>query len=126
MANSKYEYVKSFEIEDEVMYPNLIVVRIDGRNFERFSEINDFEKPNDERALNLMNRCATSLLEKYPDIILAYGFSDEYSFIFKKETKFYQRRASEVDTAARCSLSLSHFSHLHMWKIGESFFLKRT
>ncbi|KAJ0745516.1 putative tRNA(His) guanylyltransferase [Helianthus annuus] len=35
MANSKYEYVKSFESEDEVMYPNLIVVRIDGRNFAR-------------------------------------------------------------------------------------------
>lgn len=35
MANSKYEYVKSFEVEDEVMLPNLIVVRLDGRNFER-------------------------------------------------------------------------------------------
>ncbi|KAI3711278.1 hypothetical protein L2E82_41253 [Cichorium intybus] len=113
MANSKYEYVKSFEIEDEVMYPNLIVVRIDGRNFERFSEINDFEKPNDERALNLMNRCATSLLEKYPDIILAYGFSDEYSFIFKKETKFYQRRASKM-----LSLIVSFFtsSYVENWR----------
>ncbi|KAJ0698641.1 putative tRNA(His) guanylyltransferase [Helianthus annuus] len=75
MANRKYEYVKSFESEDEVMYPNLIVVRIDGRNFARFSEVNEFEKPNDERALNLMNHCATLVLEKYPDIILAY---DEY------------------------------------------------
>ena len=36
MANSKYEYVKSFELEDEVMYPNLIVVRIYGHNFERY------------------------------------------------------------------------------------------
>ena len=35
MANSKYEYVKSFEVEDEVMLPNLIVVRIDGRDFRR-------------------------------------------------------------------------------------------
>ena len=35
MANSKYEYVKSFEVEDEVMPPNLIVVRIDGRGFRR-------------------------------------------------------------------------------------------
>ncbi|KAL8189424.1 hypothetical protein R6Q57_028990 [Mikania cordata] len=78
MANSKYEYVKSFESEDEVMYPNLIVVRIYGCNFARFSQVNEFEKPNDERALNLMNCCATSVLEKYPDIILAYGFSDEY------------------------------------------------
>lgn len=35
MANSKYEYVKSFESEDEVMLPNLILVRIDGRDFSR-------------------------------------------------------------------------------------------
>ncbi|XP_071717656.1 tRNA(His) guanylyltransferase 1-like [Rutidosis leptorrhynchoides] len=113
MANSKYEYVKSFEIEDEVMYPNLIVVRIYGHNFERFSEINEFEKPNDERALNLMNCCATSVLEKYPDITLAYGFSDEYSFIFKKETKFYQRRASKI-----LSLIVSFFVSLCVskWK----------
>ncbi|KAL7591363.1 hypothetical protein Lser_V15G31799 [Lactuca serriola] len=116
MANSKYEYVKSFEIEDEVMYPNLVVVRIDGCNFERFSEINEFEKPNDEKALNLMNSCATSVLEKYPDIILAYGFSDEYSFIFKKETKFYQRRASKI-----LSLIVSFFTSLYVEKWREFF-----
>ncbi|KAJ0514997.1 putative tRNA(His) guanylyltransferase [Helianthus annuus] len=116
MANSKYEYVKSFESEDEVMYPNLIVVRIDGRNFARFSEVNEFEKPNDERALNLMNSCATSVLEKYPDIILAYGFSDEYSFIFKKETKFYQRRVSKI-----LSLIVSFFTSLYVAKWNEFF-----
>ncbi|KAI7740749.1 hypothetical protein M8C21_033930 [Ambrosia artemisiifolia] len=116
MANSKYEYVKSFETEDEVMYPNLILLRIHGRNFARFSEANDFEKPNDERALNLMNCCATSVLEKYPDIILAYGFSDEYSFIFKKETKFYQRRASKI-----LSLIVSFFTSLYVVKWREFF-----
>lgn len=35
MANSKYEYVKKFEIEDEVMFPNIMVVRIDACNFQR-------------------------------------------------------------------------------------------
>ncbi|KAJ9544816.1 hypothetical protein OSB04_024523 [Centaurea solstitialis] len=116
MANSQYEYVKSFEYEDEMMYPNLIVVRINGRNFERFSEINEFGKPNDERALNLMNCCATSVLEKYPDIILAYGFSDEYSFIFKKETKFYQRRVSKI-----LSLIVSFYASLYVAKWREFF-----
>lgn len=38
MANSKYEYVKSFEVEDEVMFPNLVVVRIDGRDFRSFCD----------------------------------------------------------------------------------------
>lgn len=37
MANSKYEYVKLFEVDDEVMLPNLIVVRVDGLDFRRFS-----------------------------------------------------------------------------------------
>ncbi|KAJ0515588.1 putative tRNA(His) guanylyltransferase [Helianthus annuus] len=72
-----------------------------------FSEVNEFEKPNDERALNLMNHCATLVLEKYPDIILAYGFSDY--FVFKKETKFYQRRASKI-----LSLIVSLFTSLYV------------
>ncbi|KAJ8544100.1 hypothetical protein K7X08_028611 [Anisodus acutangulus] len=58
MANSKYQYVKCFEAEDEVMYPNIVVVQIDGRDFGSFSEKHGFEKPNDEKALNLMNACA--------------------------------------------------------------------
>ncbi|GJW96693.1 tRNA(His) guanylyltransferase 1-like protein isoform X2 [Tanacetum coccineum] len=116
MANSKYEYVKSFELEDEVMYPNLIVVRIYGHNFERFSEINEFEKPNDERALNLMNSCATSVIEQYPDIVFAYGYGDEYSFILKKETKFHQRRESKI-----LSIIGSFFISLYVKKWKEFF-----
>ncbi|KAA8530954.1 hypothetical protein F0562_005679 [Nyssa sinensis] len=111
MANSKYEYVKSFEVEDEVMLPNLIVVRIDGCNFRRFSEVHEFEKPNDEIALNLMNSCATAVLEEYPDIVFSYGFNDEYSFVFKKETKFYQRRASKI-----LSLIVSFFTSVYVTK----------
>ncbi|KAK9272423.1 hypothetical protein L1049_002796 [Liquidambar formosana] len=113
MANSKYEYVKSFEVEDEVMFPNLIVVRIGGRDFCRFSEFHEFEKPNDERALNLMNSCAAAVLEEYPDIVFSYGFSDEYSFIFKRTSKFYQRRASKM-----MSLIVSFFTSTYVikWK----------
>lgn len=48
--------------------------------FVRFSKIHTFEKPNDERALRLMNACATSMLEKFPDIVFAYGVSDEYRY----------------------------------------------
>ncbi|XP_030975706.1 tRNA(His) guanylyltransferase 1-like isoform X2 [Quercus lobata] len=116
MANSKYEYVKSFEVEDEVMLPNLIVVRIDGRDFRRFSEVHEFEKPDDGRALNLMNACATAVLEEYPDIVFSYGFSDEYSFVFKKTSKFYQRRASKL-----LSLIVSFFSSVYVMKWKEFF-----
>uniref|UniRef100_A0A2P2JXM4 tRNA(His) guanylyltransferase n=1 Tax=Rhizophora mucronata TaxID=61149 RepID=A0A2P2JXM4_RHIMU len=113
MAKSKYEYVKSFEVEDEVMPPNIIVLQLDGHNFRRFSEEHKFERPNDLKALELMNACATSVLEEYPDIVFSYGFSDEYSFVFKKTTKFYQRRASKV-----LSLIVSLFTSMYVtrWK----------
>lgn len=116
MANSKYEYVKSFEIEDQVMLPNLILVLIDGRDFRRFSDIHDFEKPNDEKALNLMNSCAIAVLEEFPDVVFSYGFDDEYSFVFKKETKFYQRRASKI-----LSLLVSFFTSTYVTKWKEYF-----
>ncbi|KAL0696145.1 hypothetical protein Bca4012_063325 [Brassica carinata] len=56
--------------------------------------VHEFEKPNDEAALNLMNSCSALVLEEYPDIIFAYGYSDEYIFVFKKTSRFYQRRVS--------------------------------
>ena len=37
-----------------------------------------FEKPNDKAALDLMNKCAQSIMDEFHDIILAYGQSDEY------------------------------------------------
>ena len=48
----------------------------------RLSSKYDFVKPNDGRALGLMNAAAVAVLEELPDIRLAYGVSDEYrSFV---------------------------------------------
>lgn len=44
----------------------------------RFSEAHGFEKPNDERALKLMDHAACAVMSEYPDITLAFGESDEY------------------------------------------------
>ncbi|MCL7047825.1 hypothetical protein MKW94_014960 [Papaver nudicaule] len=95
-GNNKYEYLKSFEVEDKLMQSTWVVVRLDGRCFHKFSDKHEFEKPNDERALNLMNACAKAVLEEFPDIIFAYGVSDEYSFVFKKTTMLYNRRSSDI------------------------------
>ncbi|KAK6922410.1 tRNAHis guanylyltransferase catalytic domain [Dillenia turbinata] len=81
MANSKYEYVKSSEVVNKIAVPNIIIVRIDGCNFHRFSEVYKFEKPNDEKALNLMNSCASAILEEFPEIMFSYGFGDEYRIV---------------------------------------------
>jgi tRNA(His) guanylyltransferase len=44
----------------------------------RFSDSHNFTKPNDERALLLMDRAAQSVIEQMPDVIMAFGESDEY------------------------------------------------
>lgn len=44
----------------------------------RFSQAHEFEKPNDVRALCLMNASAKAVVEDQPDCIFAYGVSDEY------------------------------------------------
>ncbi|KAJ8466925.1 hypothetical protein OPV22_029477 [Ensete ventricosum] len=116
MANSKYEYVKKFETDDRLPPSSWIVVRIDGCHFHQFSAEHAFEKPNDENALNLMNSCAASMLEQFPDIVFAYGVSDEYSFIWKETTQFYQRRASKL-----LSLSVSYFTSVYVMKWKEFF-----
>ncbi|CAJ1968356.1 unnamed protein product [Sphenostylis stenocarpa] len=107
MANSKYEYVKCFEVEDEVMFPNIILVWINACNI---------HKPYDVNALKLMNSCAVEVLEEYADVVLAYGFGDEYTFVFKKTSKFYERRASKV-----LSIVISFFSSVFVRKWGEFF-----
>lgn len=40
-----------------------------------------------------MSEAATSVMTEFKDIILAYGQSDEYSFVMKKDTTQYGRRA---------------------------------
>lgn len=44
----------------------------------RLSAKYGFEKPNDRRALDLMNAAAIALMKEVPDILLGYGISDEF------------------------------------------------
>ncbi|XP_042195761.1 probable tRNA(His) guanylyltransferase isoform X2 [Callorhinchus milii] len=64
----------------------------------RFADQHNFTKPNDERALRLMNKCAATVMEELGDIVIAYGQSDEYSFVFKKKSNWFKRRASKFMT----------------------------
>ncbi|KAG9096621.1 tRNA-His guanylyltransferase [Ceratobasidium sp. UAMH 11750] len=78
MANSRFAYVRSFELPDPLLPNTYIVLRIDGHAFHKFSDAHGFQKPNDERALCLMDKAAQTLMEEYPDIVLAFGESDEF------------------------------------------------
>lgn len=96
MANSQYQYVKNFESEHYLLPETYIVVRIDGRGFHRFSKFYNFEKPNDIRALNVMNKAAEGVFKSVQDIFLAYGDSDEYSFAFERTTNLFERREAKL------------------------------
>lgn len=99
MANSEFDYVRNFEQHDDLPPSNWIVVRIDGRGFTKLCKKYSFEKPNDCRALNLMNSAATEVLRSFLDVVLAYGQSDEYSFIFHEGTTLFERRAAKLATS---------------------------
>jgi tRNA(His) guanylyltransferase len=58
MANSRFAYVRNYEQPDVLLPNTFIVVRLDGKSFHRFSEQHSFVKPNDRRALELMNAAA--------------------------------------------------------------------
>ncbi|KAJ8254699.1 hypothetical protein GJAV_G00196190 [Gymnothorax javanicus] len=107
MAKSKFEYVRNYETDDTCLRNCYIVVRLDGRNFHKFAEMHNFAKPNDDRALGLMTRSARSVMEELDDIIIAYGQSDEYSFIFKRSTNWFKRRASKLMTHVASQFSSS-------------------
>ncbi|QSZ29538.1 hypothetical protein DSL72_004053 [Monilinia vaccinii-corymbosi] len=112
MANSKYEYVKAFEQPDLLIPNTWIVVRIDGRGFHKFSDKYAFEKPNDRRALDLMNAAAKAVMMELPDIVIAYGVSDEYSFVFHKSCVLFERRSSKLVTTI---VSTFTAYYVHLW-----------
>ncbi|KAJ1327570.1 tRNA(His) guanylyltransferase [Microdochium nivale] len=112
MANSRFEYVKAFE-QPDILLPNTwIVVRIDGRGFTKLCARYGFEKPNDRRALDLMNAAAKAVMGDVTDITVAYGVSDEFSFVLHKSCTMFERRESKL-----VSTVVSTFTayYVHLW-----------
>lgn len=109
MANSKFSYVKKFEQEKLLLPSCFIVVRVDGRAFTKFCEALGLEKPNDLRGLKVMNKAAKEVMNSFNEVVLAYGQSDEYSFVFKKNAKLFNRREDKI---LSCVLSLFSSSYV--------------
>lgn len=53
-----------------------------GENYHRLCAKYEFEKPNDKRALELMNAAAKSTMEGIPEVVIGYGVSDEFRYLF--------------------------------------------
>jgi tRNA(His) guanylyltransferase len=71
-------------------------VRIDGRGFHKLSNHYGFAKPNDQRALDLMNAAAVHVVRSISDLCFAYGVSDEFSFVFDRNTVMFDRRKDKL------------------------------
>ncbi|KAK2743777.1 hypothetical protein FQN57_004714 [Myotisia sp. PD_48] len=61
-----------------------------------FSDRYSFRKPNDIRALDLMNAAAQAVMKDIPDLTVAYGVSDEFSFVFHRTSQLFERRNSKL------------------------------
>ncbi|KXN74511.1 tRNAHis guanylyltransferase [Conidiobolus coronatus NRRL 28638] len=111
MAKSKYEYVKNFELPDSILPSTYIVVRIDGKGFTKFTQTHEFIKPTDKRAIELMNLCALEVVKALDEITVAYGQSDEYSFLFKKDCQLFERRSSKLATTVVSIFTANYVFH---------------
>jgi tRNA(His) guanylyltransferase len=136
MAASRFAYVRNFELPDPLLPATFILLRIDGHSFHRFSDIHTFAKPNDSRALQLMDHAARSLMDEYPDIILGFGESDEYRYLSLYFTQspvidrelafsFVNPPLCTTDADQRSRLCCAPFSRPHTSCIGQITFPTR-
>lgn len=115
MANSRFEYVKSYEQQIKALPETYIVIRIDGRGFTKFCQAHNFNKPTDDQAIKLMNRAADSVFDRncFPSgtLVLAYGHSDEFSFVFHRETDIFDRRLDKIMSLVVSTFSANYVFH---------------
>lgn len=103
--------MRSFERENYLMPETWIVMRIDGRGFHRFSDQYNFTKPNDLRALTVMNESAKTVMGNISDVVLAYGDSDEYSFVLRKNCQLFERRESKLVSTFASTFTAAYHQH---------------
>jgi tRNA(His) guanylyltransferase len=89
----QFDFIKtSYEIKPRLLDNCFIIVQVDGINFKNFTRVHTFHKPNDQQNINLMNYCARKIFDDYQvQMLCSYGFSDEWNFAFKADTKLCDR-----------------------------------
>ncbi|KAF5379751.1 hypothetical protein D9615_005768 [Tricholomella constricta] len=109
MAGSKFAYVRKFELPDPLLPDTFMVFRLDGHSFHRFSDKHNFDKPNDLRALQLMDHAARDVMEEYSDIVLGFGESDEFRVSFHA-TDWVLYRCFAIDRSSETAAIIHLYS----------------
>lgn len=82
----------------------------------RLSDHYAFIKPNDRRALDLMNAAAVEVMKELPDLCIAYGVSDEYRFVLSFLYQWILPILFLIDNLALFSTQAVSFSRDEMRK----------
>ena len=62
------------------------------------------------RGIELMKKTGLAVMENFVDMVLSYGQSDEYTFVFHKNTALFNRRGDKI-----LSLVVSQFSSAYVF-----------
>ena len=110
MAQSKFEYVKSFEEEGQLDPRHWIVIGLKVKNHEELYRVHNLNRPSDHSLTRLMEASVEVVMQDFKEIIFCYSFSQEFNFVFSKNTTMYRRRGPKLLTNV-CSLMSSAFVH---------------
>ncbi len=81
--------------EGELPADVFIIARLDGRSFSKLTKVH-FEKPFDEKFHCLMVKTMKYIMEKVPEIKLAYNQSDEISLLIMPGCSAFNRKARKL------------------------------
>lgn len=62
-----------------------------------------------------MSYAAVKVMQEFHEIVIAFGQSDEYSFVFHRSATVYNRRASKILTCVNSLFTSSYVFHWSHW-----------
>lgn len=101
---------------DRFLSNTYIIIRVDGYKFHNYTSEHNFDKPNDKRALDLMAEAARHVIILFKgDISLAYGHSDEFSFLLNSSSDIYNRRREKIISMITSAFTAYYNSNWHQY-----------
>jgi len=79
----------------------------------RFTTEHNFEKPNDLKGIRLMCLAGMTVMQDFNEIFMAYGQSDEFSFVFERKAEVFNRRSEKI---VSCVVSRFTSAYMFYWK----------